>query len=128
MAGANIKSHEAQDDSVTQQQLMKRLEDQLKQDTKRQREQSKWEEKDKYVSLLHDNVSVETKYKGSTLWNAFKNSKADFLDIWILNCNLMSGETSDNDEATIGLVVLRMWLLAKNKAVCAARNRLMKKS
>jgi hypothetical protein len=78
--------------------------------------------KDEYVSLLHDNFSVETKYKGSTLWNAFKNSKADFLNIWIPNYNLMSGETSDNDEATIGLILLHMWLSAKNKAVCAARN------
>jgi hypothetical protein len=53
-------------------------------------------------SLFYDNFSVKTKYKGSTLWYAFKNSKADFLNIWMPNCNLMSGEASGNDEATIG--------------------------
>jgi hypothetical protein len=40
----------------------------------------------------------------------------------------MSGETSDNDGATIGSMLPYVWLSAKNKAIVAARHRLMKKS
>jgi hypothetical protein len=77
------------------------------------------------ASLLYDCFSGETRYKGSTLWNAFKNSKADFLNVWMLNYNLMSGETNDNDAATTGCMLPYVWLSDKNKAISAIRNRIL---
>jgi hypothetical protein len=74
------------------------------------------------AALLYDSLSGETRYKGSTLWNAFKNSKADFLKVWMPNYNLISGETSDNDAATIGPMLPFVWLSSKNNAITTTRN------
>ena len=46
------------------------------------------------LSLTHDTLSGDTKYKGLMLWNTFKGSKAEFLNVWMPNYNLMSGQTN----------------------------------
>ncbi len=44
------------------------------------------------------------------------------------NYTLMSGETSNNDKATIGHMLPYVWLSARNKEIAATRNCLLKKS
>jgi hypothetical protein len=44
------------------------------------------------------------------------------------NYNLMSGETSDNDQAVIAHMLPYMWLSTRNKAITTARNQMMKNS
>jgi hypothetical protein len=57
-----------------------------------------------------------------------KNYKMDFLNIWMPNYNLMSGETSNNDQATIARMLPYVWLSTRNKASTTVRNQMMKKS
>ena len=42
------------------------------------------------LSLTHVTLTSDSKYKGSTLWNTFKGSKAEFLNVWMPNYKLMS--------------------------------------
>lgn len=79
------------------------------------------------ASLPLANATGSATVKGSTLWNAFKNMKCELLNVWMPNYNLMSGETFDNDEATVARMMPYVWLNAKTKANAVIRNREKKK-
>jgi hypothetical protein len=80
------------------------------------------------TSLLYDTFTGETIYKGSTLWNSFKASKAELINVWMPNYKLTSGDTVDNDEKAVLRMLPYVWLFGKNKSLAAARNRAARKS
>ena len=76
------------------------------------------------LSLVYASFKGKELSKGSTLWNTFQNQRSEFKNLWMYNYLLKSGETKDNDAATIERMVPHLWVIMKNKSAGAKRNRL----